>query len=994
MQDVAVEAAPPVDTLGAVVMNDSVWRADTAKIWTAWENMWTWINNGETDSISLHAKEFQRLSESLIEFRYDSSLFEMYAYSNNFIGIGLAEEGRLEEGYNKFCKAFQMISEKFGENHIRNTEICVYLSHYYLNRGDLEQTIKWQKKALSICKNLFPDGRHPYFYNILSNIGFYYSRMGDYKNSLSYYSLLQKQDGFFSGLPKNDVRPPMWMAYCYVDLGQYEDAIDCINLVKEICPDNLKLFLHLNCGKLYLRMGDLKLARHHLLYAQRLSSEIPVNSYGLLESSVGLGDVEKMEKNWNDALGQYERALGLTSNSTERRDVLDKLAKTYLDMGNFDFCLSKYEELLHEILPQFNPENYLINPTLEEFNGDFQLVPVLKNKADAIRAYYDSTRRPELLEAAANTYALAADFADKLRLGYKWQSSKQSLSERVLPIFEGAIATAFEMYNMTGDGKYKEKAFALAERSKAFTLLENLRNDDARSHSGISPELFDREEKVNQDIAMYERFILEEEHNAENPDSSKIYYWNGKLVDLKKAQDSLTSVLEQNYPEYYRLKYENPIASTGQIQQKLRSGETLIEYFLGDSTLFTFTVNNAGLNYHQQQIDSTFFNAVNRLRHFANTPSRGAAWTTDYRQFTAGSRFLYRALLEPVLSANDQTSLIIVPDGILGYLPFNLLLMGEPDPVTLADYSYRGLPYLVSNHDIRYEYSATLLLESQKMRSKVKDWLPWNNEPAYCGFAPSYGDSEAIASRGEEDSLKLAELYTGLVRGKLGALSFTQPEIEEASATMEGKAFEAEAATEAEFKRQASQANILHLAMHALTNDKEPLFSQLVFTRDDGDTIEDGRLHAYELQNMKLKADLAVLSACNTGAGKLQRGEGVMSLSRAFKFAGCPNVVMSLWQADDLSTKTIVTDFFKKLKSGMGKDQALCQAQRDFLTRIADQNLTHPYYWSALMLIGDGEPVQNHLPWWVIAASLLIFLGIVVAVSRILARKNYLSRSI
>lgn len=207
-------------------------------------------------------------------------------------------------------------------------------------------------------------------------------------------------------------------------------------------------------------------------------------------------------------------------------------------------------------------------------------------------------------------------------------------------------------------------------------------------------------------------------------------------------------------------------------------------------------------------------------------------------------------------------------------------------------------------------------------------------------------------------------------------MHFTQPEIEEASATMKGKAFEAAAATEAEFKRQAGQANILHLAMHALTNDREPLFSQLVFTQDGDDTTEDGRLHAYELQNMKLRADLAVLSACNTGAGKLQRGEGVMSLSRAFKFAGVPNVVMSLWQADDLSTKTIVGDFFKNLKSGMGKDRALCQAQRAFVATVPDQHLTHPFYWSTLMLVGDGEPLQgNGIPGMLIAIGALLLLA-------------------
>jgi CHAT domain-containing protein len=158
--------------------------------------------------------------------------------------------------------------------------------------------------------------------------------------------------------------------------------------------------------------------------------------------------------------------------------------------------------------------------------------------------------------------------------------------------------------------------------------------------------------------------------------------------------------------------------------------------------------------------------------------------------------------------------------------------------------------------------------------------------------------------------------------------------------------------------------------MHALTNDTDPLYSQLVFTQNPADTVEDNSLHAYELYNMRLDANLAVLSACNTGAGKLVRGEGIMSLSRAFKFAGCPNILMSLWSVNDASAKDIVVDFHQNLKNGKGKATALQAAQLHFLGSANEAN-THPFFWATFVPVGDDEPVgDSNFPWW----TLLILL--------------------
>jgi CHAT domain-containing protein len=288
--------------------------------------------------------------------------------------------------------------------------------------------------------------------------------------------------------------------------------------------------------------------------------------------------------------------------------------------------------------------------------------------------------------------------------------------------------------------------------------------------------------------------------------------------------------------------------------------------------------------------------------------------------------------------------LVIIPDGRLGYLPFQVLI--DNRQLEGVD-DYRKLPYVINNYEVRYEYSSTLLLAEH---------TPKQQRGGFLGFAPQYGEGGggiSVRSAAEEDVL--AEDAAEVVR--LAPLKFTKTEVEEISRLFAGQSNTGELATETAFKTEAPKHNILHLAMHAHTSDKNPMYSRLIFQQGETAGGEDGMLHAYELYNMSLQADLVVLSACETGAGKLQNGEGIMSLSRAFKYAGCPNIVMSLWQADDASTKDIMVHFYRNLKKGMGKSEALRQANRQYLSQASPEK-GHPFYWATFVLAGDGEAVR------------------------------------
>jgi len=190
-----------------------------------------------------------------------------------------------------------------------------------------------------------------------------------------------------------------------------------------------------------------------------------------------------------------------------------------------------------------------------------------------------------------------------------------------------------------------------------------------------------------------------------------------------------------------------------------------------------------------------------------------------------------------------------------------------------------------------------------------------------------------------------------------------------------------ENATEAKFKELASDYNILHLAMHTIMKDDTPLLSWLAFTNaesnDPGDTIEDNRLYAYEVYNLSLNAEMAVLSSCNSGFGKMHRGEGMMSLARGFYYAGCPSVVMTLWQVSDKSSSELMTDFYRYLKKGRSKQEAMRLAKINYLDN-ADDLTSNPYFWSGFVVLGDSSPIykKSGVAYWI--SIIILFIGILI----------------
>ena len=304
----------------------------------------------------------------------------------------------------------------------------------------------------------------------------------------------------------------------------------------------------------------------------------------------------------------------------------------------------------------------------------------------------------------------------------------------------------------------------------------------------------------------------------------------------------------------------------------------------------------------------------------------------DFTQFIHASTGLYDKLIRPFASYIKRKNLIVIPDESLAYIPFEILLTHLVDP---RNPDYSSLPYLIGTNPVSYSYSATLLSDKIQRRGRP--------ERKVLALAPKYKEPQ-ISARQQFLSRQQYRDYLYPIPGATEEVEFVHK-------LLGGDVLLDEEATEASFKARSSRYDILHLAMHTILDDVNPMYSKLVFTETPGDD-EDDLLNTFEIYNLKLSARLTVLSSCNSGTGKLQKGEGVMSLARGFIYAGCPSIVMTLWEVEDKSGVEMMRNFYHYLKKGYVKDEALRKAKLEFLQHANMEN-AHPYFWSAFVNIGD-----------------------------------------
>ena len=415
--------------------------------------------------------------------------------------------------------------------------------------------------------------------------------------------------------------------------------------------------------------------------------------------------------------------------------------------------------------------------------------------------------------------------------------------------------------------------------------------------------------------------------------------------------------MEREYSDYYDLKYSESLLPVTEIQKKLANDEMIIEYVFNESDsipeLFTFIISKQDLNFYRQKVGEDFLGSIEDMFHFMSDKEYMLTTNSDVIKYCKSAYNIYNMLIKPYYDEIKEKKITIVPDGKLSYIPFDGLLQELPD--TTRQIRFDQLAYLIHSITFNYSNSSNLIFKqgsnSKKFRNKV------------VAFAPEY-NNEVVEFANQS--------YT------LSPLPGTQKEVNIISKTLSSKTFKGTEASETNFRNEAEDYDILHLAMHAFINDSLPAFSRLAFAQDTSNNVTtDGWINTTDIYNLRLNSKLTVLSACNTGIGQLKKGEGLLSLARGFFYAGCPSIIMSLWEIEDQSGTEIMGSFYNYLKNGKSKSEALRQAKLDYL-KNANSRRAHPHYWLGFVSYGNNSPLYKGNDFYFFGTLLLVLAVIMV----------------
>jgi len=910
------------------------------------------------------------------------------ALSYNGMGTVYLYQNKLDEALKEYQTAIEIYEKS---NHIRSANYASSLQNVgivFSMTGNYENAEQYFLKSLKVNQEvLMPDD--PKLASFYLNMGRFYQIVRNDAKSIEY--MKRAENFYISQNQSNSITAGslfLNMGVIYIYTADYEKAQSYLNKSLEIIsvktPDNQEalLTLYLNMGYIAEQKREYTVAKGYYLKGLAIGDKLP-NSVkvlrGLANVSYKMAEKTSADNYYKLALQKSiemygeehpETALTYLRYGDFLSDLGDKQALLYLDKSldlykksfglvnvdvstaysyigryyyrvkNYSAAIKYFQLSLIAGVQGFTSKSVSDNPEFSKENLNNALLYPLSDKAmSLLLLYQQDTSRIDYLKNSTSSFRLCLNMIEMLRSTYQDENSKLFISENEKPTFSNALLSQVKFYHKTKNPADLDEAFTLSEKGKSAVLLSYLRDKEAKNIGRIPENLLNQDASLKSEIYFYNKQIHDQKLTA-NPDDAKIKMWNGRVFDLSRKQDELIKSIEKNYPAYYNLKYDNSVISINEIQKKLSPKQALVEFALADSTLYAFAVTSG----NKQLITSVFDSSSSRNLQVLRTQLTGKEFnnytTSDYKVFVNASYDLYKKLLLPLQSTIKGKELIIIPDGELGYLSFDILLTSMPDT---SKASYRKLPYLIKESAITYAPSATTFFDELNRKST-------KNNGRIFAIGPDYGSDNKVLDQKDENGKTF--------RTTLANITNTQDEIKSLKEFFNVTAFLGKDATETSFKKNAADYRVLHLAMHTIINSENPLYSKLIFFKPENDTTDDGMLNASELINMELHADMAVLSACNTGSGKMSKGEGIMSLSRDFFYAGVPGIIMTAWAVEDRSGAKLMEYFYKYIADGKPRHEALRLAKIEYLDNC-DKLTAHPHYWASYMNVGDISPLKG-----------------------------------
>lgn len=643
-----------------------------------------------------------------------------------------------------------------------------------------------------------------------------------------------------------------------------------------------------------------------LIYDATYEEEHPNKAY--IQSIIGRVHLEKKEYekallNQKEALQMYISLFGEKHPDVANTYYL--IGEIYKAKSEFKTSVEFYQRAIYANLPEQVYTDIYDLPSLQNyFNADI-LLRTLQAKAIALGAlHFEKSLNVRDIVGAIEAYQKCDELITIVRRKRLNEQDKLRLGQIAKEVYENGIQLSLILSEQSfNKKKHLQTAFDFCERSKSSVLLEAITESKAKKFAGIPDEQIQLEDSLKDEISYLEQQLAQPE-NADNQEMKDL------LFSYQNTYRDFIASLETNYPEYFKLKYDQNIASVESVQKHLDEDAAMLSYFVGNDELYIFIITAKGIKAERRRIEENFDKLSSGLRNAIKYNSKST--------FFKSAKSLYSLLIPDLPTIISE--LVILPDGALGTLPFEAFI----DPDDESD-TFVNADFLIRKYHISYDYSATLFNERHADDKQIN--------PEILLIAPISFENNEV---------------------KMSSLPGSEKEVDEIRFLFMGSNCETKTqigndASEANFKSEnLGKYRYLHFATHGMVNESEPALSRIFLKPDQN---EDGSLYTGEIYNLNIDADLVTLSACETGLGKVAKGEGIVGLSRALQYAGANNIIVSLWQVADASTAQMMIEFYKYNLNNEhhGYNTALRQAK---LSLLSTEEYARPYYWAPFILVG------------------------------------------
>jgi CHAT domain-containing protein/tetratricopeptide (TPR) repeat protein len=797
------------------------------------------------------------------------------------------------------------------------------IGQVYRSLGEMQKALEKYNEVLPIFRTLNDRASQA---TVLNNIGVVYSSLGEKQKSLEKYDealALRREVG--------DRREEAVMinniGAVYQALGETQKALEKYN---EALP-------------LRREVGD------------RIGEAVTLNNLGAVYSA--LGESQKALETYSEALA-LRRAVG---DRFGEAFTLHNIGMVYNSLGETQKALGKFNEALQ----------------LRRETGDRD------GEANTMLWIARAEQKLGDLAQAHQTIEESVSIVESLRAGIHGQDLRSSYFSSRQECYQSNIAILMERHKQNPAAGFDAAAFAVSERARARSLLDLLTESRIDVRQGVDGSLLERERSLRQRLnarAAAQITLLNRKHTPAQADAIA-----KEVASITEEYEDLRAQIRARSPRYAALTQPQPLTPAEIQRQVLDQDTLLLEYSLGGDASYLFVVSQTSLTSHQLPKRSEIEAATRRVYELLTAPqprpgaaevNRQARIAEAKANYWPQAAALSRMLLGPVASRLGKKRLVIVADGALQYIPFAALPVPSPGNDEGRNSGAKPQPLFVEHEIVSLPSASTLATLRRELagRKPAEKSLAVLADPVFTEddtrvrlnvseagakekTRSADSDEMDIVSRqmtrsGRETGVIDAEAGFGRLlstRREAAAILALVPERER----MQALDFEANRATA--LRPQLGEYRIVHFATHGLLNNIHPELSGMVLSLVGKEgKPQDGFLRLQDIYNLKLPAELVVLSACQTGLGKEIKGEGLIGLTRGFMYAGAPRIVASLWKVDDRATSELMKRFYQGLlgPEALRPAGALRQAQ---LSIWKEKQWREPYYWAAFVLQGEWK---------------------------------------